>query len=512
MSDTVDFLDEELLWWDEPPARPTPAARPATQPFRRRRPPPRTFAGDLARLRRALAGRVPPAVALGAALGLLVLIGVAYVLLAAGSDPAAVAPRAPAQPANPSAAAASAVPVSPVDPVLRQGDRGVAVRDLQHALAALGFSQTVADGAFGGGTAAAVAAFQGSRGLLADGIVGSSTTAELREAVAEGTNEAAAGAEQGLAAAEASGRLEPEAAERHRTVLAEALDAIRNLPPGRGSTVALVLRDVAAQADVYDGPRALALFGMLSANVAHFADNPVPVPPASMTDEDGVVHRWFAGHGFAYHPLGSFVSLNVLAARGQREETARLAAALAARGVPRGRTTSWEYYFAFGGPERWTSALAQAAGAQAFARAGALLEDESLLERAGQAYRAIPRGLSADLGGGTWVREYSYSDMNVLNAQLQSIVSLAEYAQIAQDAQAQRFVASLSTAARAVIHELDTGCWSRYSLGGAPASLHYHDYHVELLRKLARIEGHAVWSETGARWEGYLSSGGPTAC
>jgi hypothetical protein len=512
MSDSVDFLDEELFWWDEAPARLTPAPAPAERAPRRRRPPPRTFAGDLARLRKALAARVPPAVALGAALGLLVVIGVAYVVFAAGGDAPAeqadVAPRA--QPAN--AAAAAAVPVSPVDPILRQGDRGVAVRDLQHALAALGFSQTVADGAFGSGTADAVAAFQGTRGLLADGIVGSSTTAELREAVAEGTSEAAAAAESGLAAAEASGRLEPEAANGYRAELADALAAIGTLPPGRGATVALVLRDVAAHADVYDGPRALALFGMLSANVVHFGANPVPVPPASMTDEDGVVHRWFAGHGFQFHPLANFAVLNRQAAKGRRAEAARLAAALAARGIRRGRTMSWEYYFPFGGPARWTSALAQAAGAQAFARAGALLEDDTLLARAGQTFRAIPRELSADIGGGTWVREYSYSDMAILNAQLQSIVSLAEYAEITQDAAAERFVASMSTAARALIHELDTGCWSRYSLGGAPANLHYHEYHVDLLRTLARIEPHAVWADTGARWEGYLSSGGPTAC
>ena len=35
----------------------------------------------------------------------------------------------------------------------------------------------------------------------------------------------------------------------------------------------------------------------------------------------------------------------------------------------------------------------------------------------------------------------------------------------------------------------------------------YHRYHVNLLQRLAEIEGEAVWADTGARWKGYLSSG-----
>ena len=164
-----------------------------------------------------------------------------------------------------------------------------------------------------------------------------------------------------------------------------------------------------------------------------------------------------------------------------------------------------EYYFPFAGPGRWTSALAQSAGAQALARTGALLKDDALLAGAGATYREIARDLSQSLGGGTWVKEYSYSDMAVLNAQLQSIVSLTEYARITKDTEAQRYVERLSTAARTLLPEFDTGCWSRYSLGGSPASDSYHRYHVNLLDRLAEIESHTIWAETGARWKGYLS-------
>ena len=69
---------------------------------------------------------------------------------------------------------------SPVSrPTLRQGSSGSAVTDLQRQLAAAGFSPGPADGIFGAQTGAAVKSFQRSRGITADGIVGSQTWGKL---------------------------------------------------------------------------------------------------------------------------------------------------------------------------------------------------------------------------------------------------------------------------------------------------------------------------------------------
>lgn len=62
---------------------------------------------------------------------------------------------------------------------LKQGSRGADVVKLQEALAGAGFDPGGADGVFGAGTAAAVRAFQQSRGLTADGVVGPATAAAL---------------------------------------------------------------------------------------------------------------------------------------------------------------------------------------------------------------------------------------------------------------------------------------------------------------------------------------------
>jgi peptidoglycan hydrolase-like protein with peptidoglycan-binding domain len=64
-------------------------------------------------------------------------------------------------------------------PTLREGARGEPVRALQNRLNSLGFNVGAADGAFGPKTTAAVKAFQQSKGLPADGVVGPKTWDKL---------------------------------------------------------------------------------------------------------------------------------------------------------------------------------------------------------------------------------------------------------------------------------------------------------------------------------------------
>lgn len=62
---------------------------------------------------------------------------------------------------------------------LRQGSSGPDVKDLQQKLKDLGFDPNGVDGQFGPGTTNAVIAFQQSKGLAADGVVGPGTQAAL---------------------------------------------------------------------------------------------------------------------------------------------------------------------------------------------------------------------------------------------------------------------------------------------------------------------------------------------
>ena len=63
--------------------------------------------------------------------------------------------------------------------LLKQGDSGPNVLELQQRLKQLGFNPGKLDGDFGPGTEAAVMAFQKSEGLLVDGAVGPRTLKQL---------------------------------------------------------------------------------------------------------------------------------------------------------------------------------------------------------------------------------------------------------------------------------------------------------------------------------------------
>ena len=73
------------------------------------------------------------------------------------------------------------IPVETVKPVLRKGDRGDNVRELQERLNELGYDCGTADGVFGTKTKDAVVRFQTDRGLDPDGIVGRKTWTALDE-------------------------------------------------------------------------------------------------------------------------------------------------------------------------------------------------------------------------------------------------------------------------------------------------------------------------------------------
>ena len=91
-------------------------------------------------------------------------------------------------------ASASSVETLPW-PLLRRGSTGQPVRSLQYLLRARGDAVTV-DGAFGSQTDAAVRAFQRSRGLVVDGVVGPRTWDRLLVTVRLGSRGAAVRAVQ----------------------------------------------------------------------------------------------------------------------------------------------------------------------------------------------------------------------------------------------------------------------------------------------------------------------------
>jgi peptidoglycan hydrolase-like protein with peptidoglycan-binding domain len=498
------FNDEELDWWGDT----EPAAAVALPHVPRRRPPARTLAGDLRRLRAGFERRSPIPAPVAGLLGLALLVALAVaVRLSLGGEAAPEPVAATPSPAVASATTAESSPAAPAAGLLKEGKRGPQVHDLQVALTALGLLSG-ADGTYSGTTSTAVASFQGSSGLEADGVAGPVTAAALNEAFSQRALDYAATAEAGIAAAVEAGRLDAATAEEARGAVADTVQAVAAQSPGSAAVLVLALRDVAALADGYTTNRA-ALFEQLRVNVEALADGrPEMSLAGDVADGTGVLYRYFPEHGYQFHPLASFIRLNNLARKGKGEEAGRLADALVARGVRSGKALLWQYRFTFGGPDVWTSGFAQALGAQALARTGELLGDRHLTEAAAASFHAIPRDLTLPVAGGDWIQEYSFSDTAILNAQLESTVALREYAELTGNEEAGAYVAGLSDTTKSVLDEFDTGCWSLYSLGGKAASSMYHTYHVHLLERLGRLTRDPVYRETGQRWRGYLDAGG----
>jgi len=218
-----------------------------------------------------------------------------------------------------------------------------------------------------------------------------------------------------------------------------------------------------------------------------------------------VVFREYPGLGYRFQPLLSFAALNQDVSQRRPYAARRIAAALLGRAVRSGDALYWEYDFPYqGGPVPWRSGFAQAVAAQGLARAGALLREPLLAAAAVAAFRGLRRTLLMPIADGLWIREYGFTRQAILNAQLQSILSLGSYAKVAKSAAAQRVVRELIVATRRLLPSFDLGCWARYELGGPSASLSYQIYHVDLLRRLAATRAEPIWRKTYLRWVGCL--------
>ena len=322
-------------------------------------------------------------------------------------------------------------------------------------------------------------------------------------AAAAGPSDDARVIARGLTRAVASGRLTPGEAYRYRLIVRRSRAVLTLLPYARRTAVAYILHEVALQARRFTRARALTLFSMLETNADYLAVRSLPPTGTDIRGRDGTLYRAGWG-GLQFHPLGNFISLNVGITRRRDASARRLALALAKRGVGLSRGAVWEYYMPYGGGwPPWTSGMAQAVAAHGFARAWTRFGHPSLLRASRRAYRAIGGRHLIPLSTGPWIRLYSFSDLVVLNAQLQSVVSLAIYAALTGDRRAAVLSARLRISAARLLHRFDTGYWSRYSLGNV-SPLKYHVYVVALLEAIAARTGSPFWTRAARRFDRYL--------
>jgi hypothetical protein len=141
--------------------------------------------------------------------------------------------------------------------------------------------------------------------------------------------------------------------------------------------------------------------------------------------------------------------------------------------------------------------MAQAVAARAFAGLDYLPEArKAFLGVYGRTFRLAP---------GPWVRLYSFSDVAVLNAQLQTALSLSIYGDLAHDAEATALSGQMLQSASELFPRFDTGAWSLYALDGPESPLKYHVYVVSLLERIASRTQDPLWEARAQRFDSYTS-------
>jgi hypothetical protein len=286
---------------------------------------------------------------------------------------------------------------------------------------------------------------------------------------------------------------------KYRRVVMRARTVARRLKGARraelGNAIALV--DGIALRRKLTASRLPALMLILQRNTQYWPRQPFP------SDRDHIMFRgsrlifeYYVGEGLQVQPLVNFKQANAMhgacvkdtGVACDRAGLEKLLAELIRTASTRGGFKTWEYYFEFGGGRPpWISGMAQATAIQAFARASQLLGDPSYLEQARAAFGAFrkppPVGVrTTGPFGGTHYLQYSFAPgLYIINAFLQSLIGLYDYAEITGDQTARKLFEAAEPEARKELPANDTGDWSTYSYRGAESTREYH----ELLREFS---------------------------
>jgi hypothetical protein len=179
--------------------------------------------------------------------------------------------------------------------------------------------------------------------------------------------------------------------------------------------------------------------------------------------------------------------------------------------VNRGGGPVWEYYFQFGGGKPpWTSAMSQGTGIEALTRAYLATQDATYLQLAHQALALFtappPIGVRVGTPAGARYVQYTFTPgTSIINAFLQSLIGLYDYAHVSGDPLAQQLFDAGNAEAQAEVPDFDTGAWSLYQ-PGVEDTLSYHQLVTGFLQQLCQRTSAPVYCVTAQHFTAYLTT------
>jgi D-glucuronyl C5-epimerase C-terminus len=228
---------------------------------------------------------------------------------------------------------------------------------------------------------------------------------------------------------------------------------------------------------------------------------------------DQRVWEYYPGQGIELQVLGTFGKADGLYSAGRAQYSAlkKLVGEMLPLAAHRGRGLTWEYYFHFdGGSMPWTSAMSQGTAIEALTRTFKATRDRAYLTKAHHALRiftlAPSVGVAVKTRRGARYVQYTFApEESILNAFLQSLIGLYDYARIGGDPLASRLFAAGDAEARAEVPRFDTGAWSLYQ-PGEEDSLSYHELVTGFLGQLCQRTHARVYCVTAQHFRQYLKT------
>jgi hypothetical protein len=297
-----------------------------------------------------------------------------------------------------------------------------------------------------------------------------------------------------------------------------ALSAERHLHGQRAVELGAVLANIHSIASIglLGSSRLRALFLTLDRNRVWWTSGPL-LSYGQRVEFTGseLVWEYYPGQGIELQVLGSFGKADGMYTAGPSDYPGlrELLSELIPLAARRAGGLTWEYYFRFdGGFPPWTSAMSQGTALEALTRGYEAFGNGNYLRIARRALPvfsvAPPRGVGVRTRRGTRYVQYSFApgaNVEIINAFLQSLIGLYDYAHTSHNRQAARLFAAGDAEARWELPRYDTGVWSLYQ-PGQPDSVDYHVLVTGFLHQLCARTHARIYCTTAAHFDAYLHS------
>jgi hypothetical protein len=273
------------------------------------------------------------------------------------------------------------------------------------------------------------------------------------------------------------------------------------------------LHNIAASGKLTPG-RLPVLFQTLDRNRQWWTTGPLLTAGQYVEFSDSqLVWEYYAGQGIELQVLGTFGKADGLYTAGSASypQLEALMAQMIPLAVNRAGGLVWEYYFQFGGGKPpWTSAMSQGTGIEALTRAYLASHDPNYLQLAHQALPVFtappPTGVRVATPAGARYVQYTFTPgTSIINAFLQSLIGLYDYARASNDPLAQQLFAAGNAEAMTEVPQFDTGAWSLYQ-PGVEDTLSYHDLVTGFLQQLCQRTQAPVYCLTAKHFTAYLTT------